>query len=112
MRIRLFATSLIYTETESPKGSANKIANALTHRVPPISGSIPNCAAGVAVGNHSVPNNTSLMGIALSFKIRLLGFWGINSSGIKAIIPGVIWMRESILVEACSYSFPSSVSVK
>ena len=65
-RIRSDATSDIYTATLNPNGKANRMANRITHNVPVNSGRMPNSGAGVAVGNHSVPANTSRSDMVLS----------------------------------------------
>ena len=76
--------------TPSPSGSAMSIATKLTSRVPSISGSTPNCGAGVAVGIHWRPPKKSA-GVMRSLRSILTPaipsgtYW----SGMKATIPGV-----------------------
>ena len=106
------ATSDIYTAMLIPKGRANNIAKRLTQSVPASSGHIPKSGAGVAVGNHSEPANTSFGEIDLSsMKLRLAPS-GIMDSGTNATIPGFASIRDVIRLPAFSYWLPISSSVK
>ena len=75
--------------TDSPKGKAIRMANRLTQSVPVIKGKKPNKGAGVAVGNHSAPANTSFAEMVLSFIKYTESLCSTNCSGTKATIPGV-----------------------
>lgn len=109
-RVRLLATSDIYTATDNPNGNAKRIAKKLTQSVPMTKGTKPNCGAGVAVGNHSLPANTSEKEICSSFSKRPGKSFSINFAGTKAMIPG--WSATTLPIHspALSYSAPNSSS--
>ena len=102
-RILAEDTSDIYMATDSPKGKAKRMANTVTHTVPSIRGMNPNWAAGVAVGNHSLPPNTSPADIVWSLsRLPLNPSPPANSSGTKATMPG--FFSTSELMQAVAFS--------
>ena len=66
-----------------------RIAKKLTQSVPLTKGRIPKIGEGVAVGNHSVPPNTSPTGIVWSGTRYTSCCPSISIVGTKATMPGV-----------------------
>ena len=78
------------------------MAKKLTHNVPVTKGRKPNWGAGVAVGNHSAPANTSFTEIVLSFTRWTESGCTMNWPGTKAMMPGVRSTSEVMQAPAFS----------
>src|SRR5574344_2227067 len=99
--IRSLASSARYMDTAMPTGVAMAMATRLTSNVPSNNDRVPNNAAGVAVGNHSLPKKKD-PGVTLSTDTFLQPDLGTYCCGRQRMSPGSCASISSIFDDKCS----------